>query len=66
MRKYSIPYLEMIVYIGNKERVMTRLCISLASEKAYNQRLDKLKKLIRGERTTSVKTPSCASNLIYS
>lgn len=44
MRKYSIPYLEMIVYIGNKERVMTRLCISLASEKAYNQRLDKLKK----------------------
>lgn len=36
MRKYSIPYLEMIVYIGNKERVMTRLCISLASEKAYN------------------------------
>lgn len=44
MRKYSIPYLEMIVYIGNKERIMTRLCISLASEKAYNQRLNKLKK----------------------
>lgn len=44
MRRYSIPYLEMIVYIGNKERIMTLLCISLASEKAYNQRLNKLKK----------------------
>lgn len=44
MRKYSIPYLEIIVFIGNKERVMTRLCISMASEEAYNKRLDKLKK----------------------
>ena len=25
MRRYSIPYLEMIVYIGNKERIMMRL-----------------------------------------
>lgn len=65
MKKYSIPYLEMIVYIGDKERIMTRLCISLASEKAYNQRLNKLKRLIRGERTISVRTPSCASNSIY-
>lgn len=44
MRRYSIPYLEMVVYIGNKERIMTRLCISLASEKAYIQRLNRLKK----------------------
>lgn len=44
MRRYSIPYLEMIVYIGNKERIMTCLCISIASEKAYNQCLNKLKK----------------------
>lgn len=25
MRRYSIPYLEMIIYIGNKERIMMRL-----------------------------------------
>ena len=60
MRKYSIPYLEMIVYIGNEERIMTRLCMGIASEKADNQRLNKLKK------ANQRRTPSCASNSIYS
>ncbi|KAA6307582.1 hypothetical protein EZS27_040746, partial [termite gut metagenome] len=35
MKKYAIPHWEMIVFIGNKERIMTRLWISLACEKAY-------------------------------
>lgn len=66
MRRYSIPYLGIIVYIGKKKRIMTRLCISLALEKTYIQRLNRLKKANQRRKDNISETPSYVSNLIYS